>query len=45
MIRTFEDDYNVRVIHAWGMTEMSPLGTLNFKGRIAAQAGEERRGQ
>ncbi|MCR5865114.1 3-(methylthio)propionyl-CoA ligase [Aquincola sp. J276] len=28
MIRTLEDDYGVEVIHAWGMTEMSPLGTL-----------------
>ena len=28
MLRTFEDDYGVEVIHAWGMTEMSPLGTL-----------------
>ena len=28
MIRTFRDDYGVDVIHAWGMTEMSPLGTL-----------------
>ncbi|CAB3750640.1 3-(methylthio)propionyl-CoA ligase [Paraburkholderia humisilvae] len=28
MLRTFEDDYRVEVIHAWGMTEMSPLGTL-----------------
>ena len=27
-IRTFQDDYGVQVIHAWGMTEMSPLGTL-----------------
>ena len=27
MIRTLEDDYGVEVIHAWGMTEMSPLGT------------------
>lgn len=27
MIETFEKDYNVNVIHAWGMTEMSPLGT------------------
>ena len=24
----FQDDYDVEVIHAWGMTEMSPLGTL-----------------
>ena len=28
MIQAFQDDYNVRVLHAWGMTEMSPLGTL-----------------
>ncbi|MFC0397079.1 3-(methylthio)propionyl-CoA ligase [Paraburkholderia rhizosphaerae] len=28
MLRTFEDDYGVEVIHAWGMTEMSPLGSL-----------------
>ncbi len=27
MIRTFQEDYGVRVLHAWGMTEMSPLGT------------------
>lgn len=30
MIREFESDYDVQVIHAWGMTETSPLGTLNF---------------
>ena len=30
MIRSFENDYGVEVIHAWGMTETSPLGTLNF---------------
>jgi acyl-CoA synthetase (AMP-forming)/AMP-acid ligase II len=29
MIRTLEDDYQVNVIHAWGMTELSPLGTLS----------------
>ncbi|MGE0874552.1 MAG: 3-(methylthio)propionyl-CoA ligase [Burkholderiales bacterium] len=28
MIRTFETDYGVEVLHAWGMTEMSPLGTV-----------------
>jgi fatty-acyl-CoA synthase len=28
MLASFEDDYGVEVIHAWGMTEMSPLGTL-----------------
>jgi acyl-CoA synthetase (AMP-forming)/AMP-acid ligase II len=28
MIQTFERDYKVNVLHAWGMTELSPLGTL-----------------
>jgi 3-(methylthio)propionyl---CoA ligase len=28
MIAAFQDDYGVEVLHAWGMTEMSPLGTL-----------------
>ncbi len=28
MIETFEKKYDVQVIHAWGMTEMSPLGTM-----------------
>ncbi|KOC30448.1 long-chain fatty acid--CoA ligase [Comamonas testosteroni] len=28
MITAFQDDYGVEVLHAWGMTEMSPLGTL-----------------
>jgi len=34
MIRSFEEDYGVRVLHAWGMTELSPLGTVNsFKNK------------
>ena len=28
MIEAFETKYDVEVVHAWGMTEMSPLGTL-----------------
>jgi fatty-acyl-CoA synthase len=28
MIEKFEKNYGVEVMHAWGMTEMSPLGTL-----------------
>ncbi|MEO5735809.1 MAG: 3-(methylthio)propionyl-CoA ligase [Rubrivivax sp.] len=27
MLRTFGDVYDVQVMHAWGMTEMSPVGT------------------
>lgn len=29
MIEKFRDIYGVEVLHAWGMTEMSPLGTVN----------------
>ncbi|HKZ73826.1 MAG TPA: long-chain-fatty-acid--CoA ligase [Steroidobacteraceae bacterium] len=28
MIRVFQDRYGVRLVHAWGMTETSPLGTI-----------------
>ena len=28
ILRAFEENYGVEVIHAWGMTEMSPLGSL-----------------
>ena len=35
MIETFEKDHGVTVIHAWGMTEMSPLGTTgHLKGHM-----------
>ncbi|HJV84060.1 MAG TPA: 3-(methylthio)propionyl-CoA ligase [Noviherbaspirillum sp.] len=27
MMKTFRNDYGVDVLHTWGMTEMSPLGT------------------
>ena len=29
IIRAFHDDYGVEVVHAWGMTETSPLGTMS----------------
>ena len=28
ILRAFEENYEVEVVHAWGMTEMSPLGSL-----------------
>ncbi|MDE2396655.1 MAG: fatty-acid--CoA ligase [Burkholderiales bacterium] len=32
MLRKFGDEYDVHVLHAWGMTEMSPVGTVaSFK--------------
>jgi fatty-acyl-CoA synthase len=43
MTQKFQDVYGVEVCHAWGMTEMSPLGTLgSLKPEYAALAGEER---
>ncbi len=28
MMKTFQERYDVQVLHAWGMTEMSPVGTV-----------------
>ena len=43
MIRTFQEDYGVNVLHAWGMTEMSPLGTVcTFKAKHLKMSKEER---
>ena len=43
MIRKFLDDYGVRVIHAWGMTEMSPIGTAGaLKAQHLNQTPEQR---
>ena len=43
MAKTFQDVYGVEVIHAWGMTEMSPLGTAcTLKPEYAALGGDAR---
>jgi len=43
MIKTFQEDYGVQVLHAWGMTEMSPLGTVcTFKEKHARVSAQER---
>jgi acyl-CoA synthetase (AMP-forming)/AMP-acid ligase II len=43
MIRAFEEDYGVEVRHAWGMTEMSPLGTSGMiKPQLANLTHEQR---
>ena len=43
MIRTFQEEYGVEVLHAWGMTEMSPLGTVTtFKAKHRKWTQEER---
>ncbi len=39
----FQDSYGVEVIHAWGMTEMSPLGSLcTLKPEYASLTGDAR---
>jgi len=37
MIETFEKKYGIEVVHGWGMTEMSPIGTL---GHLSAEMNE-----
>ena len=41
MLRKFQEDYGVRVFHAWGMTEMSPLGTVGTLKAKQAQLDKE----
>ncbi|HEY2190362.1 MAG TPA: 3-(methylthio)propionyl-CoA ligase [Caldimonas sp.] len=42
MMTTFQERYDVQVLHAWGMTEMSPVGTVaTLKGaQVDLPAGE-----
>ncbi len=43
MMRAFQEHYDVQVLHAWGMTEMSPLGTAcTLKPKHLALSSEER---
>ena len=43
MTQKFQENYNVEVCHAWGMTEMSPLGTLgSLKPEYASLTGDAR---
>jgi len=43
MMRAFQERYDVQVLHAWGMTEMSPIGTVcTLKPRHQKLSSEER---
>ena len=43
VIESFQKDFGVQVLHAWGMTEMSPLGTIcSFKPEILELSEEEK---
>ena len=44
MMQAFEDKYGIQVIHVWGMTELSPIGTLGkLKGKHANLDAVQRR--
>ncbi|MGN6827538.1 3-(methylthio)propionyl-CoA ligase [Paucibacter sp. M5-1] len=45
MLASLMDDFGVEVIHAWGMTELSPLGTLSklTSKQLALPAEQQRR--
>jgi fatty-acyl-CoA synthase len=43
MTEAFQNTYDVQVIHAWGMTEMSPLGSLgSLKPQYSHLKGDEK---
>lgn len=43
MIEAFQEDFGVAVRHAWGMTEMSPLGSVSIvKPRLDSASNEEK---
>lgn len=41
MIEKFRNDYEVEVVHAWGMTELSPLGSVNYLKNKHLNASQE----
>ena len=43
MIEAFEKKHGLNVIHAWGMTEMSPLGTVSHLKSYQRELSEEQR--
>lgn len=43
MIQAFQEKYGVRVNHAWGMTETSPLGTVGTENFAIADLNDEER--
>ncbi|HXQ64345.1 MAG TPA: long-chain-fatty-acid--CoA ligase [Steroidobacteraceae bacterium] len=43
LIRTFADEHGVEVVHGWGMTEMSPLGTASTPSSEVAKLPEATR--
>lgn len=43
VIEKFQNKYGIKVLHAWGMTEMSPLGTIcSFKPEVLKLSEDEK---
>jgi len=43
-MQAFEDEYGVEVLHGWGMTEMSPVGTVSqFKSKHMGLGRDQKR--
>lgn len=43
MIKAFQERHDAFVIHAWGMTELSPMGTLNSMNAYMSGLSQEQR--
>ncbi|MDQ6716641.1 MAG: long-chain fatty acid--CoA ligase [Actinomycetota bacterium] len=41
MMHAFEERHNIEIIHGWGMTEMSPVGTLAVAPASAVEGSDE----
>jgi len=43
LMQAFEREFGIKILHAWGMTEMSPLGTMStLKSRHMEMSADER---
>ena len=43
MIKEFNEKHNTFLVHGWGMTEMSPLGTMNLQTKKMKELPDEER--